>query len=180
MTGKSEDSMIRSMMNRSLREWIISRDFLLALLVTCALASLLLSNDNDSFKNNVGDILILFGSASATLLGLVIAAYSIFASFGQASYLYVLKKSRIYDDTVMQFAWCGTVLIAAVVLSILTLGVNSVSSTSETLAISRVAFVLSTFFMLYGLFLVGVLITSSLRMVNVLRGEFVEATEGKQ
>jgi hypothetical protein len=80
----------------------------------------------------------------------------------------------------MQFAWCGTVLIAAVVLSILTLGVNSVSSTSETLAISRVAFVLSTFFMLYGLFLVGVLITSSLRMVNVLRGEFVEATEGKQ
>lgn len=180
MTAGSEDSMIRSMMTRSLREWIISRDFLLAVLVAALVASLFLSNDDESFRGNIRDILILYGSASAALLGLVIAAYSIFASFGQASYLYILKKSRIYDDTVMQFAWCGTVLIVAVVLSTLTLGVNSISSTSESIALSRVVFTLSTFFTLYGLFLVGVLLTSSLRMVNVLRGEFIEATEGKK
>lgn len=182
MTEKPDDSLVRSMMKeRGVSGWIISRDFLLAIIVTVAMSYLLLASANQAFIDNAQDILIAYASASAALLGLVIAAYSIFASFGQASYLYILKKSRIYDDTVMQFAWCGVILIIAVVLSLLNMGVISVSgSSSEIIALARTTFAFATFFVFYGLFLVGVLLTTSLRMVNVLRGEYIDATKGEK
>lgn len=156
----------------TVRRLVFSIEMLLAVIVTAVVA--LTAYPGDGPFQEFSSILSTYSGVGAAMLGLIIAAYAIFISVGRPTYLRILVESGLYREAVTMFAWTGLVLVLATVLSLASLSFSGMSTT-----LMWGFFTAASFLVFYGVFCVGVLAVSSLRIISELRLDFMKQTDFK-
>lgn len=146
---------------------ISSIDFISSLVLSCILCITILI-----FNIERGVFIAfypMFVEISATMIGITIAAVAIVVSMSNPEFIKILKKAKVYENILFMFWYSaiisGISVITNIISSILTMKVNS------WLAITL--FTIGTFFMLYSMFTVLLLVGTTMRY-GIYRAEFME------
>jgi hypothetical protein len=151
---------------------IISPDFWVALIIAIIIGYLYLPLGN--FKSITESITLTLIGANAGLLGIVLAGFAIMISLMSGKFLDVIKEAGLYEDTVFLFTYdsllIGIGLISSIFFSLIRPLDIVYQNIEISLCVSKIFFIFSIFFSLYGLFSV-VFLLYHMRSLAMLRGE---------
>lgn len=159
----------------TLKRLIISPDFLLSMLFSIiTILTVVLATEDYSKKSEIliGVVKIIIPLAT-TLLGLVLAAYAIFSAMQNNIFSSILAKSGLFNEILGVFSLSALILAGAITTGLVDFVILDVVISigfNELLSFAGFGIFCFTFFLtLYGILLITILATSTMRQILELR-----------
>lgn len=155
----------------TIKDIIISKDLLLALIISFVISYLLFYFGKLSFLIDIiSNISPIFIGISGTMITIAIAGLAIIVALADENFIKELKKAEIYRDILFLFLYSTLISSLSIVLSLL--AKISTIIDINSLEVFLIVFFISLFFTLYSIFIVVLIIHTTMKF-GFYRGNYI-------